>query len=43
MPRALAIHTGPDLSAAGIKNMPLGTAIPTADGSPPHRPRPARC
>lgn len=38
MPGVLGIYTGPDLTAAGIKNMPLGMAIPTADGSPPHRP-----
>ena len=38
MPGALGIYTGTDLTAAGIKNMPLGMAIPTADGTPPHRP-----
>ncbi|HWB51189.1 MAG TPA: xanthine dehydrogenase family protein molybdopterin-binding subunit [Stellaceae bacterium] len=38
MPGVLGIYTGPDLTAAGVKNMPLGMAIPTADGSPPHRP-----
>jgi CO/xanthine dehydrogenase Mo-binding subunit len=38
MPGVLGIYTGPDLTAAGIKNMPLGMAIPTADGAPPHRP-----
>src|SRR5271163_1912682 len=38
MPGVLGIYTGPDLTAAGIKNMPLGQAIPTADGSPMHRP-----
>src|SRR5271155_651667 len=38
MPGVLGIYTGPDLTAAGIKNMPLGMAIPTADGTPPHRP-----
>jgi len=38
MPGVLGIFTGPDLTAAGIKNMPLGMAIPTADGTPPHRP-----
>ena len=38
MPGALGICTGTDLTAAGIKNMPLGMAIPTADGTPPHRP-----
>jgi aerobic carbon-monoxide dehydrogenase large subunit len=38
MPGVLGIFTGPDLTAAGIKNMPLGQAIPTADGSPMHRP-----
>ena len=26
------------MTAAGIKSMPLGQAIPTADGSPMHRP-----
>ena len=34
----LGIYAGPDLTAAGIKNMPLGQAIPTADGSPMYRP-----
>lgn len=34
----LGIFTGPDLTAAGIKSMPLGQAIPTADGNPMHRP-----
>jgi carbon-monoxide dehydrogenase large subunit len=38
MPGVLGVFTGPDLTAAGIKNMPLGMAIPTADGTPPHRP-----
>ena len=38
MAGVLGIYTGPDLTAAGIKNMPLGMPIPTADGSPPHRP-----
>jgi carbon-monoxide dehydrogenase large subunit len=38
MTGVLGIYTGPDLTAAGIKNMPLGMAIPTADGTPPHRP-----
>src|ERR1700733_15167697 len=38
MPGVLGVFTGPDLSAAGIKNMPLGMPIPTRDGSPPHRP-----
>ena len=38
MPGVLGIFTGPDLTAAGIRNMPIGMAIPTADGSPPHRP-----
>jgi carbon-monoxide dehydrogenase large subunit len=38
MPGVLGIFTGPDLTAAGIKNMPLGMPIPTRDGSPPHRP-----
>jgi aerobic carbon-monoxide dehydrogenase large subunit len=38
MPGVLGIFTGPDLTAAGIKNMPLGQAVPTADGNPMHRP-----
>lgn len=38
LPSVLGIYTGPDLTAAGIKSMPLGQAIPTADGSPMHRP-----
>jgi aerobic carbon-monoxide dehydrogenase large subunit len=38
MPGVLGIFTGPDLTAAGIKSMPLGQAIPTADGNPMHRP-----
>ena len=38
MPGVLGIYTGPDLTAAGIKPMPAGQAIPTADGSPMHRP-----
>jgi carbon-monoxide dehydrogenase large subunit len=38
MPGVLGIFTGPDLTAAGIKNMPLGGQVPTADGSPMHRP-----
>jgi carbon-monoxide dehydrogenase large subunit len=38
MPGVLGIYTGPDLTAAGIKPMPLGMAIPTADGSPMRRP-----
>jgi CO/xanthine dehydrogenase Mo-binding subunit len=38
MPGVLGIYTGPDLTAAGIKNMPLGMAIPTADSSLMHRP-----
>jgi Aldehyde oxidase and xanthine dehydrogenase, a/b hammerhead domain len=38
MPGVPGIYTSPDLTAAGIKNMHLGMAIPTADGSPPHRP-----
>jgi carbon-monoxide dehydrogenase large subunit len=38
MPGVLGVFTGPDLTAAGIKNMPLGQAVPTADGSPMHRP-----
>jgi carbon-monoxide dehydrogenase large subunit len=38
MPGVLGVYTGPDLTAAGIKNMPLGGQVPTADGSPMHRP-----
>jgi carbon-monoxide dehydrogenase large subunit len=38
MPGVLGIFTGPDLAAADIKNMLLGQAVPTADGSPMHRP-----
>ena len=38
MPGVLGIYTGPDLTAAGIKPMPLGQAIPIRDGSPMHRP-----
>src|ERR1700722_6885092 len=38
MPGVLGVYTGPDLTAAGIKNMPLGMPIPTRDGNPPHRP-----
>jgi len=38
MPGVLGIYTGPDLTAAGIKPMPLGQVIPTRDGSPMHRP-----
>jgi len=38
LPGVLGIFTGLDLTAAGIKNMPLGGGIPTADGSPMHRP-----
>src|ERR1700685_2818848 len=38
MPGVLGVYTGPDLTTAGIKNMPLGGAVPTADGSPMHRP-----
>jgi carbon-monoxide dehydrogenase large subunit len=34
----LGVYTGPDLTAAGIKPMPLGMAIPTRDGIPMHRP-----
>jgi xanthine dehydrogenase molybdopterin-binding subunit B len=34
----LGIYTGPDLTAADIKPMPLGQAIPTRDGSTMHRP-----
>jgi carbon-monoxide dehydrogenase large subunit len=38
MPGVLGIYTGPDLTTAGIKPMPLGQAIPTRDGAPMHRP-----
>jgi carbon-monoxide dehydrogenase large subunit len=38
LPGVLGIFMGPDLTAAGIKNMPLGQAVPTADGSPMQRP-----
>jgi carbon-monoxide dehydrogenase large subunit len=38
MPGVLAIYTEPDLTAAGMKPMPLGMAIPTRDGTPMHRP-----
>jgi len=38
MPGVLGVYTGPDLSAAGMKPMPLGMAIPTRDGTPMHRP-----
>jgi aerobic carbon-monoxide dehydrogenase large subunit len=38
IPGVLGIYIGPDLTKAGIKNMPLGMPIPTRDGSPPHRP-----
>jgi len=38
MPGVLGIFTGPDLAAANIKNMLLGQAVPTANGSPMHRP-----
>jgi aerobic carbon-monoxide dehydrogenase large subunit len=38
MPGVLGIYTGPDLTAAGIKPMPLGQAIPTSDSTPMHRP-----
>jgi carbon-monoxide dehydrogenase large subunit len=38
MPGVLGVYTGPDLTAAGIKPMPLGQAIPTSDGAPMHRP-----
>jgi len=37
-PAVLGIYTGSDLTAAGIKPMPLGQAVPTRDGSPMHRP-----
>ena len=43
MPGVLGIYTGPDLTAAGIKPMPLGQAIPTSDGTTRRsRPRVAR-
>jgi len=38
LPGVLGIYTGPDLTAAGIKPMPLGQAVPTRDGGPMHRP-----
>jgi carbon-monoxide dehydrogenase large subunit len=38
MPGVLGVFTGPDLTAAGIRPMPLGMAIPTRDGSPMRRP-----
>ncbi len=38
MPGVAGVFTGPDLTAAGIKPMPLGQAVPTRDGSPMHRP-----
>jgi carbon-monoxide dehydrogenase large subunit len=38
MAGVLGIYTGADLTAAGMKPMPLGMAIPTRDGSPMHRP-----
>ncbi len=33
MPGVLGIFTGPDLTAAGIKNMPQGGAIPVREGT----------
>jgi aerobic carbon-monoxide dehydrogenase large subunit len=38
MPGVLGVYTGPDLTAAGIKNMPQGQAIPTRAGTEMHRP-----
>jgi hypothetical protein len=38
LPGILGVYTGLDLTAAGIENMPVGMAIPTADGNPPYRP-----
>ncbi|MBV9826082.1 MAG: xanthine dehydrogenase family protein, partial [Alphaproteobacteria bacterium] len=38
MPGVLGIFTGPDLTAAGIKNMPGGMAIPVREGTQMHRP-----
>jgi aerobic carbon-monoxide dehydrogenase large subunit len=38
LPGVLGIYTGADLTAAGIKPMPLGQAVPTRDGAPMHRP-----
>src|SRR5215510_8945808 len=38
MPGVLGIFTGPDLTAAGIKNMPQGAAIPIREGTVMHRP-----
>src|SRR5262249_12871185 len=38
MPGVLGIYTGPDLTGAGIKNMPQGQAIPMRDGYQMHRP-----
>jgi hypothetical protein len=38
MPGVLGIFTGPDLTAAGIKNMPLGQAVPTREGTEMYRP-----
>ncbi|MBV9826056.1 MAG: xanthine dehydrogenase family protein molybdopterin-binding subunit, partial [Alphaproteobacteria bacterium] len=38
MPGVLGIFTGPDLTAAGIKNMPGGMAIPVREGTQHHRP-----
>ena len=35
--RSRHLH-GPDLTAAGMKNIPLGQAVPTAEGSPMRRP-----
>jgi aerobic carbon-monoxide dehydrogenase large subunit len=38
MPGVVDIYTGLDLTAAGMKPMPLGMATPTRDCSPMHRP-----
>jgi carbon-monoxide dehydrogenase large subunit len=38
MPGVLGVYTGPDLTAAGIKNMPQGGAIPVREGTEMYRP-----
>jgi carbon-monoxide dehydrogenase large subunit len=38
MPGVLGVYTGPDLIAAGIKNMPQGMAIPVREGTEMYRP-----
>jgi aerobic carbon-monoxide dehydrogenase large subunit len=38
MPGVLGIYTGPNLTAAGIKNMPQGGAIPVREGTEMYRP-----